>query len=112
MRSIPTEQERLANGSITYSCEDGRELLSKAVLHFVPSSSPWPPEAEANINGEWMELARTDLKGQVCSIFPRTYNTVNQARAEFIGGIRYGVRVLRTEGAKPIFAVIDRLSDG
>lgn len=101
--------------SVTHSILEARALLSKAPMRLAPASDGGEPDLQVQIDGEWLNLCRTDLKDDVAThIRGHTSGGVEAARTYYLKHIRYGARVRDPKhgpGAK-LFAVVDSLSDG
>jgi hypothetical protein len=64
-------------------------------------------------DNEWWEIARTDLRDDVCtSTCTDNYPEVNELRQRLKDTVSYGARLHRWDDGRRTFAIIDSISDG
>lgn len=67
---------------------------------------------EVLVDGEWMALARTGLKDDICTFSFDDSKDIEKTRESYIDKIKYGARIIVENNGFLTFAVVDSLSDG
>lgn len=105
---------------VDYTADEAREILRQAdLIHKVESTGPnyfFTREVKYSkvfikLNGELMQLSRTDLMDDVCTGHFNLFDSYEEALAYYMHKVRYGARVKRWPHGT-FFAVIDSVSDG
>lgn len=119
MKNKPIGNKKLVDGyPVDFTKKEALDILNKAKWRIIGQReeffgvSEYLEEVEVFYKNTWWELARTDLKDDICTGECTRRRDKKNPVGRFINACRYGARLYKHKDKRRTFAVIDSFSDG